>query len=259
MKKISFLIIIILVLASGLMAQNMTKNFALTIDSNIFATPGLSANYLVVNSFQEIGGAGMHMAESFRYNRRSNNIWKGIGIYGGATFLTVGGYYLNANGKKPLGHIMNATGTGVYLAAPFVMDYNRYENNGRGTGWKMLLTYMASIAANAVGDALIDDGQELAGYSLNAAGRGLLVVSPWIKYDRSQWGWFAANYLMLRFGSFDLMYNGVRGLPLDYTGNSSLTDKAWNKFKPREKVGIQGFFFGVGTIITLQYKRNTAR
>ena len=106
---------------------------------------------------------------------------------------------------------------------------------------------------------MINEGHEVAGYSLNTVGRGLLAASPlWIKYDRKQWGWYAASYLSLRFGSFDPMYNATRGLDLDYTGTTSCIDKNfWGKLKPKSKLGIQSFFFGLGTVITLQYHRNT--
>jgi hypothetical protein len=92
--------------------------------------------------------------------------------------------------------------------------------------FKTVTLYSASIVLDAVGDGLNDSGQKVGGHALNAMSTGLLVASPFIlDADKHNWGWYAASYVSLRVGLFDMSYNATRGLPLQYVGNSSIYDK----------------------------------
>jgi len=91
---------------------------------------------------------------------------------------------------------------------------------------KTIALYSASIILDAVGDGYNDSGNKVLGHSLNAVSTGLLVASPFIlDADKHNWGWYAASYVSLRVGLFDMSYNATRGLPLQYVGNSSIYDK----------------------------------
>jgi len=98
-----------------------------------------------------------------------------------------------------------------------------------------------STFLDAAGDALYDRGKiegnssDIAwGKALNTGGTGLLILSPFIfkDIDRSKWIWFGASNLLIRAGEFDLIYNGMRGLPIDYIGSTSLWDKTLKRFNP---------------------------
>jgi hypothetical protein len=114
-----------------------------------------------------------------------------------------------------------------------------------------LAIFISSIALNACGDGLNDSGKKIEGHILNACSVGVLLMSPFIlKLDRKKWLPYLVSYTFIRIALFDPIYNTSRGLPFEYLGNSSLTDKA---FKSWGGLGMfeRGVCFVVGFSIPL--------
>jgi len=98
---------------------------------------------------------------------------------------------------------------------------------------KAIGLYTISIALDAVGDGLYDEGSKTWGHALNAASTALLLVSPVVlDFDGDDWWAYVLTYVTLRVALFDYTYNVTRGLPLSYTGTTSISDKAWNQIAP---------------------------
>lgn len=119
---------------------------------------------------------------------------------------------------------------------------------------KVIALYTTSIALEAVGDALYDDGDKAWGKSLQAASLGLVIVSPFVlDVERGTWYWYLSSYVCLRVALFDPMYNATRGLPLGYTGTTSVWDKAVQRVVPPEGVKMFGHsvFFIIGVSIPI--------
>ena len=99
--------------------------------------------------------------------------------------------------------------------------------------WKIIGIFTASTVLDAVGDALNDNGKKTAGHLCNALSIGTLLSYPLIgKVDREKWWVYPISLLFIRASIFDPTYNKVRGLPINYVGNSSLTDKFQQKQGP---------------------------
>ena len=115
--------------------------------------------------------------------------------------------------------------------------------------------YTTSIVFNAVGDGLNDNGQKTLGHAFDAASIGILVASPFIlNAKKSDWPFYVASYVTLRFALFDPTYNMTRGLPMEYTGDSSLTDKFWVKLSP--PVGGQTFMRAIILTMSISFAVN---
>lgn len=117
--------------------------------------------------------------------------------------------------------------------------------------WRTVLMYSGSIALNAVGDGLNDSGHKGWGHAANAVSISLLIFEPIIN-SNSELKWYhrVATYSFIRFGLFDYTYLGVRGLPLNTIGSSSLTDKLIQKIKPPDNLLFgRAAFFCVGLSI----------
>jgi hypothetical protein len=121
---------------------------------------------------------------------------------------------------------------------------------------KIILTYVGSIALNAVGDALNDEGHKDWGHLCNAASVGVLITSPfYVDYDRSKWYNYLISYTSLRIGLFDFTYNAVRGLPLNTIGSTSFWDKGMQKLNPPNTYLGRSVFFIIGIYVPInQYK-----
>jgi hypothetical protein len=101
----------------------------------------------------------------------------------------------------------------------------------RAEKWKVIALYSGSIILNGIGDAKNDIGQKTTGHLFNAASIGTLVLSPAIfNYKKDKWYLYVISYTLLRAALFDVTYNLTRGLPYNYTGSTSITDKAYNYF-----------------------------
>ena len=117
---------------------------------------------------------------------------------------------------------------------------------------KVILTYVGSIALNAVGDALKDSNHKTWGHACNAGSIGLLLVSPfYINYDRSKWYEYLASYCCIRIATFDYIYNGTRGLPTNYIGGTSVWDKFMKKLNPPETYLGRAVFLTIGISIPI--------
>ena len=96
---------------------------------------------------------------------------------------------------------------------------------------KIIGVIAGSIILEAIGDAKYDTGDKFQGKLFQAASVGLLVASPFIlNIDRKKWGWYFASYLSFRIAGFDFIYNGIRGLPIEYIGTTSAWDRGLQKF-----------------------------
>lgn len=125
---------------------------------------------------------------------------------------------------------------------------------------KVVGVYTASILLDAAGDALNDKGEKQWGHLCNAASVGVLLTSPFIiDYDKSKWGWYLSSYVCLRIATFDYTYNAVRGLPLNYIGNTSLWDKGMQKLNPPGTLFARTCFFTVGFTIPINELTPTNR
>jgi len=117
---------------------------------------------------------------------------------------------------------------------------------------KVIGLYTASVVLEAIGDGLYDDGQKQLGKSLQAVSLGMLLVSPAVlDMDRDNFWWYLVSYVSLRIGLFDYTYNVTRGLPLDYIGDSSYTDKVLQEFNPPHQLMVRGVFFTLGIVIPI--------
>jgi hypothetical protein len=102
--------------------------------------------------------------------------------------------------------------------------------SSQNENWKRLGLFTASIALDAAGDALMDDGTKKLGHLCNAASVATTISIPFIlDVDKENWLGYLASYTFIRFAVFDYTYNGVRGLPFGYTGNTSHYDKMMQK------------------------------
>jgi len=119
---------------------------------------------------------------------------------------------------------------------------------------RVITVYTLSIALNAIGDGLNDDGKKEWGHACNAMSYGLLLATPFIfNVDKSNWGWYVASYVSLRIALFNPIYNGVRGLPIGYYGDSSISDKflGWTQPPPGLQLFGRAIFLGIGVSIPI--------
>jgi len=112
---------------------------------------------------------------------------------------------------------------------------------------KIITIFVGSIALDAIGDALYDNGNKFGGHAFSAAATGLLIASPFIlNVDKRKWPLYFASYIGFRIALFDPIYNTTRGLPVGYIGDTSYWDKGLQEFNP--PTGIQ--MFGRAVIFT---------
>jgi len=110
----------------------------------------------------------------------------------------------------------------------------------------------ASVILNAVGDGLNANLRtKPVGHFLNACSIGALVVSPFlVDYNKRKWYIYALSYGFIRAGIFDPTYNITRKLPYNYSGNSCMWDKFWNKAGGRNGFDM-GLFITVGIALPI--------
>lgn len=119
---------------------------------------------------------------------------------------------------------------------------------------KIIGIQVGSIALDAIGDALCDDGEKGWGHSFQAASTGLLLASPLIlDIDKKKWLPYIAGYVSFRIALFDPIYNSTRGLPIDYIGDVSLWDKGLQAFNPPKhaQLWMRGISFTAGVAISI--------
>ena len=127
-------------------------------------------------------------------------------------------------------------------------------NERRNNSLKITGLFITSIALNAMGDAYNNENQKTLGHTLNAGSILTLLSIPLLtNVKKDKWIWYLASYTSLRIGMFDPIYNKTRGLPFNYVGNSSISDKILGKAKSPDGLGYlgRGAFFTVGFFIPL--------
>lgn len=139
----------------------------------------------------------------------------------------------------------------TYYDVPNFTQENKYWYLDKGrtkiskSGTEILLLYSTSILLNAVGDALNDEGDKFNGHLCNAGSIALLLATPLlVDLDRTKWYWYLATYTSLRIGMFDFAYNKTRGLPLNYVGTSSATDRMWRYIGNPALMKVNFIIFG---------------
>lgn len=104
-----------------------------------------------------------------------------------------------------------------------------YQSSKKLNNIKLIGIYTTSILLNAIGDGLNDSKRKTVGHFFNGLSIGVLVSSPFLlDYDKKKWYWYLATYTSLRIGLFDIAYNSTRGLPFDYSGITSPSDRSYN-------------------------------
>jgi hypothetical protein len=110
-----------------------------------------------------------------------------------------------------------------------------------------------SVVLNAAGDAMMDEGEKVWGHSLRAASIAILLINPLItEVQKEDWLPYVLQYAFIRFAVFDYTYNATRGLPIGYTGNTSMYDKAMQKVPNSFEAWSKGIFLTVGITINLR-------
>jgi len=121
---------------------------------------------------------------------------------------------------------------------------------------KRFALYTLAIGLDAVGDALNDEGHKDWGHACNALSIGTHLYIP---FDQDLQGLFISNssqlaefgknvliYSGIRFAIFNLIYNSVRGLPLNYVGTTDFIDRS----------GMNNSLFLKGITLTLVISLN---
>ncbi len=137
---------------------------------------------------------------------------------------------------------------------PIRLKYTpEFQKKDNSNIW-VLGVFVFSISCDAIGDGLYDDGHKVAGKMVNAAGFTSLLALPFIKkFDKRQIFSYFIGYGCIRAGGFDLIYNGTRGLPVNYIGNTSLWDKGLQEFDPSSGLLFaRAVFLTAGVSITLR-------
>jgi hypothetical protein len=125
-----------------------------------------------------------------------------------------------------------------------------YKRNYNGV--KIASLFVGSIILNGIGDGLNNKGNKEIGHLCNAGSIGTLLIIPLIAdVDKRKWYYYLASYTLIRVSLFDFSYNIANGQKLNYIGNTSYTDKFWNK-QPIQAYNIaRGLSFVVGVKISL--------
>lgn len=119
---------------------------------------------------------------------------------------------------------------------------------------RTLILFTTAVTLNAIGDGLNDSGHKPVGHVCNAVAIGGLLMSPYfLDVDKSTWVHYLASYVSIRVALFDPIYNETRGLPFDYIGTTSLTDKGLRKLGPQRGLVMftRSVFLVVGVSIPL--------
>jgi len=110
----------------------------------------------------------------------------------------------------------------------------------------IILYFIACIFLGATSDALFDDGMKLWAHGLGALEVGLLLSGAFIfKLNIKHAAPFLISYIAFRIVGYDFTYNLLRGLPINYLGNTSIWDRFFSKYP------IQGLWFARAIFLTL--------
>jgi len=128
------------------------------------------------------------------------------------------------------------------------------KRNARPLG--MIAYHIGTVALGSTADGLYDEGHKEWAHALHAVEVAALISGPFIfKVKLNEAGWYLASYAALRFSTFDLGYNLVRGLPPLYNGSTSWYDKTMSKMPDSGEVWIKSIFLTVGVSIPLNELR----
>jgi hypothetical protein len=117
----------------------------------------------------------------------------------------------------------------------------------------LILLFITSITFNAIGDGKNNDNEKTIGHIFNAFSILVLLLIPSIiVWDRNPWVIYILSYAFLRAAIFDIAYNLTRGLPWNYIGSTSITDKLWVKFGGQPTF-VRIIFLIVGISLPLKY------
>jgi hypothetical protein len=103
-----------------------------------------------------------------------------------------------------------------------------YHRNYNGIKTAGLFTL--AVVLNGVGDGLNNNNQKPIGHLCNAGSIATLLAIPLLTdVNKRKWYYYLASYTLIRVSLFDFSYNIANGQKLNYIGNTSYTDKFWNK------------------------------
>lgn len=116
--------------------------------------------------------------------------------------------------------------------------------------YKRLGMFVGSIALDAAGDAMLDEGNKELGHVLNGASIAVTLSMPLLlDIDKDKWYGYLLSYTFIRFATFDYTYNATRGLPMGYTGNTSYYDKAMQTVPNGFELWSKSIFLTAGIAI----------
>ena len=164
-------------------------------------------------------------------------------------------YDLRMGGRFDLWDIAATTAGGLMANTLMSATHFKPYNKPTTRGWKTLAVFTGSILLDAAADATRDNGNKALSHALEAGSVATMIGGMvWIEPSWEDIGWYAASYICLRFAIFDVAYNSLRGLPLNYHGTTSMYDKFWNKMNPPLEAEMFGrvLIFSVGFSIPLQ-------
>lgn len=124
------------------------------------------------------------------------------------------------------------------------------SKHDRQSKWIPIAINIFSIACNAIGDGLNDNGQKIQGHIYNAISiAGLLCYIPLQNYHKDYWWKAPVSYIFIRSSIFDPIYSITRHRKWNYLDNSSsVTDRMWNYFGGQTAYP-RFCFFVIGTTI----------
>lgn len=119
-------------------------------------------------------------------------------------------------------------------------------------GTRAVILIGTSIILNAIGDGLNDSQHKAMGHACNALSTVALISLPiFTRMTRHEGLYLFVGYSLIRFSTFNYIYNATRGLPLSYTGTTSYPDIWYNKFEPTGMAIFKTITFTVGITICL--------
>jgi len=123
-----------------------------------------------------------------------------------------------------------------------------FKRNARPLG--IIAYHLGTVALGSTADGLYDEGHKEWAHALHALEVGALISGPFIfKIKLNEAGWYIVSYGALRFATFDLGYNTVRGLPPLYNGSTSWYDQTMSKMPDHGEVWVKSISFTLGIAI----------
>ena len=149
----------------------------------------------------------------------------------------------------------------ISISANCQYKYHQHRKEARNKAITTLAVQLGSIALEATGDALLDRGRYEGnqnmmswGHALQAGSVATLFTLP-LFLEKQDVLPFVGSYLFLRAGTFNPIYNSVRGVPWYYNGSTNVFDKAWASLNPPPfgKAWFNSLSIIVGVSININY------